>query len=109
VVERVTATPTIPADLKRTCLLNGQDLTASPDCPVVTCDDSTYFPFSYIDNRSALAIVGYDASGQVTGQLELTGARYVHDIRVDAARRTVTFVGQGDRTVVATFEELRSL
>jgi len=36
----------------------------------------------------------------------MTGARYIWQIRIDAAAQTITFVGQAERTITMTWEEL---
>lgn len=83
--------------------------TLSTTCPVLRWAGHDYWPLSFTDNRSSMAIHSYDATGKLHNVRELVGARYAYRIDVDEAAETVTFRGQTDRTVVLTWEELRQL
>lgn len=95
---------------KVTCLASpGPQIAISDTCPVVRWDGYDYWAMSYGDNRSSFAIHAFDASGELHGVVEESGARYVYAVDVDEEAETVTFRGQGDRTVTMTWEELRAL
>lgn len=83
--------------------------TISSTCPVVRWAGYDYWPLSFGDNRSSMAIHAYDAQGNLVNVKELVGARYPWRIDVDEAAQTVTFHGQSDHTVTMTFDELRQL
>ena len=99
--------PKIPSGLKVTCLQGPNTLNLSTTCPVVQSQGLTWWAQSYIDNRSSMAIVGYASSGAPVAQLVKPGARYVYKVTVDSAARTVTFWGQSDQKVTATWAEMQ--
>jgi hypothetical protein len=95
---------------KRTCLSQpGAPVTVSNTCPVVQWDGYEYWALSYHDNRSSFAIHAYDPGGDLLEVVEGTGARYAYTIDVDVDAETVIFVGQDERTVTMTWDELRDL
>lgn len=83
--------------------------TTSGECPVVRWQEVDYVALSFRDNRSSFAVHAFDAAGSTLGVNEAVGARYLADIRVDAEARTVTFVGQADRTVTLTWDALTAI
>lgn len=85
--------PKPPADMKVTCLISPTDLRMNPNCPVISYKGIEFWPFSYIDNRYSIGLVGYQG-GQIVKQFELKGTRYVYAITVDTAAKTVTILGQ---------------
>ena len=105
----LTTAPVPPADLKVVCTQSTDVSGASATCPVVAWRGVTYWAFSHMDNRSAMTIVAYNAAGDVRGQLQRDGARYLSQITVDEAASTVTLVGQAGATITLTFAELRSI
>ena len=109
VVENVEMTnlPDTPYGLKVTCLEGTDTLQSSSTCPVIKWDGYTYWAYSHHDNRIAMTIVAYDTAGNVVQQWYRTGARYVVQITVDTAAKTVTFLGQDGQTIVMTWDELR--
>ena len=73
----------------------------SPDgpsntCPVLRWNGITYWPFSYIDNRMALNVTGYNGAKSMVGQLNIDNVRYIWQISVDAVAATATFYGQAN-------------
>lgn len=82
---------------------------SSPPAPVLKWNGYTYYAFSYTDNRYSLAIVVYDASGNIVYQWEKAGARYLYRIEIDIVNKLVIFFGQSDTTVVMTWDELCSI
>ena len=111
IVDAVTATdhPAVPEGLKVTCLQGPDTTQPSPTCPVIRWNGYTYWAYSYSDNSSGMAIVAYDEAGNVVGEWEKPGARYVWQIDLDSATQTVTFVGQANRTIAFTWDELFSI
>lgn len=79
----------------------------SPVCPVVQWRGITYWPFSYVDNRYSMSIVGFDSTGRIVSQVEKTGARYIWKTTLDVAAKTVTFWGQGNAKIVMNVSELQ--
>jgi len=77
-------------------------------CPVIQWGAYTYKAFSFGDNRLAMNIVTYDASGNIINQLEKPGARYLSNITMDAAAKTFTFWGQDNMTITVGWGELLS-
>ncbi|QJD85665.1 S-layer homology domain-containing protein [Cohnella herbarum] len=77
-------------------------------CPVIQWGAYTYRAYSFGDNRLAMNIVTYDASGNMVTQLEKAGARYLSNITMDAAARTFTFWGQDNMTITVGWGELLS-
>jgi len=105
----VQSAPTPPSGMKVTCMVGPNSPTpdgSSTTCPVVTYNGVTFWPFSYIDNRESLGLVGYK-SGQVVSQQELPGARYVWKATVDTAAQTVTFSGQANHTASVPWAKLK--
>jgi glutaredoxin-related protein len=75
--------------------------------PVIQWNGYTYWAYSYTDNRMAMAIVAYDAKGQIVKQWEKPGARYLTSITVDAEGKTITLTGQANLTTVLSWDELK--
>ncbi|OAO89079.1 hypothetical protein AXX17_ATUG04700 [Arabidopsis thaliana] len=80
----------------------------SYDCPAIQWGAYTYRAYRYGDNRLAMNIVAYDASGNIVQQWEKAGARYLTKITMDSAAKTFTFWGQDDMTVTVGWGELLS-
>ncbi len=90
--------PPVPSGTKIACMTGPNS--PSPDGPSTTCPVTTYnglhfWPYSYVDNKNAINVVGYDGSNNVISQQELTGTRYIWKVSVDSSNQTVTFWGQG--------------
>ncbi|MEK0315050.1 InlB B-repeat-containing protein [Cohnella sp. 56] len=77
-------------------------------CPLIQWGAYTYRAYSFGDNRIAMNIVTYDASGNIVNQLEKAGARYLSNITMDAVAQTFTFWGQDDMTITVGWGELLS-
>ncbi|MDH6064664.1 hypothetical protein [Umezakia ovalisporum] len=75
--------------------------------PVIQWNGYTYWAYSYADNRMAMAILAYDAKGQIVKQWEKPGARYLTSITVDSAQKTIILTGQANQTTVLSWDELR--
>ncbi|HBF39590.1 MAG TPA: hypothetical protein DDW50_20015 [Firmicutes bacterium] len=99
--------PAIPSDLKEIALIDPSSGNPSPTDPVLKWGDYTYWAYSYIDNDYYLAIVAYDAAGNMVGRWDKYGARYIWQITTDPATQTVTFWGQSKKTVTMSFDQLR--
>ena len=98
----------LPAGMKVTCLQGPNTLNSSTTCPVVQYQGLTWWALSYIDNRVGMAIVGYASpNGAPVAQIAKPGARYVYKITVDGSARSVTFWGQSDQRVTATWAEMQ--
>lgn len=106
VVQRDRSTVEIPDARKATCLVEPGKTTPAPTCPVLEFNGRSYWALSYTDNRGSLNVVGYDSAGVMTGEVELTGARYIYQMRVVEADSTVVLVGQGEREVRIRWVEL---
>ena len=76
---------------------------------MISWDGVTFWVFSYVDNRTSLAIVAYDATGKAMGTLDRPGARYVAQVTVNSSAQTVALQGQAAATVSATWDELRAI
>lgn len=59
---------------------------------------------SYVDNRVSFCILGYDASMNLVKRLPKDGARYLDRIVRDGS--TIQFIGQSNRSVSFTLQEL---
>jgi hypothetical protein len=80
---------------------------APSGAPVIQWNGYTYWAYSYADNRMSMAIVAYDAKGQIVKQWEKPGARYLTSITVDSVQKTVTLIGQANQTTVLSWSELQ--
>jgi hypothetical protein len=106
VYEPVNSNPPIPAGLKVACMKGPTDLTSSKTCPVVKFRGNTTWAYSFIDNRVAMALVTYDAQNNVVRNVTQNGARYVWQILSSLDDKTVTFSGQANQNIVATWSDL---
>ncbi|BBI36720.1 S-layer homology domain-containing protein [Cohnella abietis] len=77
-------------------------------CPIIQWGAYTFRAYSFGDNRIALNIITYDASGNMVNQLEKAGARYLSNITMDATAQTFTFWGQDNMTITVGWGELLS-
>ncbi|RXZ79571.1 hypothetical protein EBB07_22080 [Paenibacillaceae bacterium] len=77
-------------------------------CPSIQWGAYTFRAYSFGDNRIAMNIITYDASGNIVKQLEKPGARYLSNITMDAAAQTFTFWGQDNMTITVGWGELLS-
>lgn len=96
----------IPYGMKKTCMQGPDNLYASETCPIVNANGLDFWALSYVDNRVGMAIVGYDANGNVVSILEKTGSRYIWGITLDAARQTMAFQGQANAVITLAWDDL---
>jgi hypothetical protein len=99
--------PAIPTGLKATCMTGPNVLTMSKTCPVVHYSGYTTWAYSFIDNRVSMALVTYDKSGKVVGNVTKNGARYVWIIHSGHTVPVAEFFGQSNRMVTAAWSELK--
>ena len=103
--------PSIPSGLKVTCY-DGPDSPSgnSPsDCAVIEWDGYFYWGLSYTDNRVAMSVVKFDSNGNLIGQLEKSGARYIWGIDLDFDNETATFKGQATGKFTVTWTQLQAI
>jgi hypothetical protein len=98
--------PPVPQDLKVACMQGANTLSASATCPVLQWNGLTYWAYSYLDNRVAMAIVAYSSSGNLVKRWDRSGGRYVWKTTSDPTKKTVTFAGQANGTVTFSWSEL---
>ena len=78
---------------------------SSPTCPVIKYNGNTIWALRFIDNRMAMNIAAYDATGKLVRQWEKPGARYNWQITIDEAKQTVSFMGQSG-SIVVTWDDI---
>ncbi len=105
IVVTASSTPSVPADLKITCVSGPNSITNIP-CPVLQWGGYTYWAFSYLSNSFGMAIVAYDCAGNQIQRWDMTPARYLWQITVDANAQTVTFWGQASDTITMSWSSL---
>jgi hypothetical protein len=105
----LSASPPVPAGLKVTCMIDGEQLQTAATCPIVKYRGITTWAYSFIDNRVSLAIVSYDARNNVIRNVTLDGTRYVWQIGLAPGSGKVTFTGQSDTTVTVNLADLGPL
>ncbi len=105
-VVAASSSPAVPSDLKITCVTGPQNGAPSGPCPLLQWGGYTYWAFSYVDNRLAMAIVAYDCSGILIRRWDMSGARYVWQTTVDPFSQTVTFWGQASATITMSWSNL---
>jgi hypothetical protein len=97
--------PPVPVGLKVTCMVSGTSLTSSLTCPVVRFKGVTTWVYSFIDNRTALAFVSYDANNNVLRNISISGTRYVWQIKSDAVNKSITATAQLNTSVSAPWTQ----
>lgn len=110
VLDRVTASchPELPNELIEGFSTDAESLEFTDNCEVIHWNGYTYWAFSYLDNRESLAIVAFDADGQLVGKIEKQGAHYLWQISVDSIDNTITFYGQHNHSITVGWEELQA-
>ena len=98
--------PPIPAGLKVTCLTGPNVLTSSKTCPVVVYRGITTWAYSFIDNRVSMALVSYDARGNIVRNVTKDGARYVWVMESGIKSRLVTIFGQANQYIEAPWDQV---
>lgn len=93
---------------------DGLKLTTDPDSytgpadtyPVLLVGRLRVWPLSFIDNRMAMALVGFDDAGVARVSVVCRGARYIGRIEEHVGSRTFTFIGQAGHLVSVSAAEL---
>ncbi|BBI31924.1 Ig-like domain repeat protein [Cohnella abietis] len=73
-------------------------LTCGSECPTIEWGGLTYWAYSYSINNEFTLLVAVDAHNNIVKKWEKVDSkpvRYVNQIELDPANRTVTFTGQG--------------
>jgi hypothetical protein len=94
----------IPDGLKMAGLTGPSVLDPASSYPVLAIGSFLLWPMSYTDNRCSFGMVLYDPSGNIKGQKEIPGARYIYKITLDGSN--ATFWGQSDQNVTMTFDQI---
>jgi hypothetical protein len=103
-----TSAPTPPAGLNVSCMTNPSlGFQTSTTCPVVQFNGRSVWAFSYDDNRTALALVTYDAKGNIVNTISKPGTRYIWEAISGPKDKAVQFFGQANTWVTATWDELK--
>lgn len=98
--------PPVPAGLKVTCLTGPNVLTSSKTCPVVVYQGITTWAYSFIDNRVSMALVSYDARGNVVRNVTRDGTRYVWNMTSGIKSKLVTIFGQSNQFIEVPWDQL---
>lgn len=108
VVERIAQADVaeIPEGLKMSCFDAGDTFSSDGNCPVLKWKGISYWAFSHLDNRLGMTVVAFNEANEIVNQWEKTGARYLWKIEVDKLEEKITLFGQGDRTILFTWDEL---
>ena len=104
----VNKAPTPPAGEKIICPPNPNTGAADATCPVVKYNGYSTWAFSYSDNRMAIALVTYDPSGKVVGNLNKSNIRYIWNMVVDSHNRQIEMFGQSNQWIAVTWDELKA-
>lgn len=99
--------PPVPSDMKVDPSPGPNDLQTSPNCPVLTWGDYTYWAVDYMDNRVGMCLLAYDTSNKIVKQVSKQGARYIWQMTLDQTNKTLTCYGQANQTITATLAELQ--
>lgn len=70
---------------------------------------TTYLALSYLDNRNAIAICGFDQNGNLVNRINRSGARYINIITLDKYNKQITFIGQSNNKVSVSYSEIEAL
>ncbi|MFA6247149.1 MAG: hypothetical protein WC615_09410 [Mucilaginibacter sp.] len=103
----VSAAPFLPAELKTGWTTGPNSHTESKQYLVLLFHDYTYWAFDYKNNDNSIGIVAYNNEGNLVKQWRKPGTRYLWSITLDPRRKTVTFWGQANQTVVMGWDELK--
>ena len=98
--------PPVPAGLKVACMPGPNVLTMSKTCPVVQYRGNSTWPYSFIDNRVSMALVTYDAQNNVVANVTKDGARYAWEGKVNPGEKTITFYGQSNQSISASYDDI---
>nr|WP_067063292.1 hypothetical protein [Mucilaginibacter sp. L294] len=103
----VSAAPTLPAELRAGWTTGPNSHTDNKQCLVLLFHGYTYWAFDYKHNENSIGIVAYDSNGNLVKHWKKPGTRYLWSITLDPRRKTVTFWGQANQTVVMSWDELK--
>jgi hypothetical protein len=98
--------PTPPAGTKPGWVSGPDTFDQRELVPVLRWAEYVYWTFDYIDNRNAFALVAYDHYGNMVKQWEKQGPRYIWDVTLERAKKTLTFFGQANEKLDVTLDEL---
>ena len=98
------SSPVPQTGLKVECLEGPNVLVPSQTCPVIKYKGYTFWAYSFVDNRVAMALVRYGSDGKMQALQYLPGARYVWKITIDPKTKTATLWGQSNATVSVPFK-----
>lgn len=105
--EPANSNPPIPAGLKVTCVSAPTDgAPPSKTCPVIYYNGYKTWIYSFTDNRVAVAIVSYDASGAVAQNITRDGFRYVFDALSSDASKSIVLLGQAKQYIQINWSDL---
>jgi hypothetical protein len=96
--------PVPQSGLKVTCLEGPNVLVSSQTCPVIKYKGYTFWAYSFVDNRVAMALVRYGRDGKMQALRDLPGTRYVWKITIDPKTKTATLWGQANATASVPFK-----
>jgi hypothetical protein len=99
--------PPVPSDLKVTPMPGPNELSLSPDCPVLAWGNYTYWAVDHMDNRDAMSILGFDAYNRLVKQIEKPGARYIWQMSLDQSNETLTCYGQANNKITVPLAEIQ--
>jgi hypothetical protein len=99
--------PPVPSNLKVDPSPGPNDLSLAPNCPVLTWGDYTYWAVDYVDNRVAMCILAFDASNKIVKQIEKQGSRYIWQMTLQQANKTLTCYGQANKTITIALAEIQ--
>lgn len=106
-LDPINAHPAVPAGLNASCTKVPDDgYQASTTCPVIYYGANKTWIYSFDDNRSALALVTYDAAGNVVQNLTRYGARYVFDALSSDSGQMIVIIGQSKQSIIVNWSEL---
>lgn len=98
--------PTLPRGLKVACMASPNSLRPDKTCPVIHYQGMTTWAYSYEDNRLAMALVTYDATGRIVRKAEKEGARYVWNMVSSYRTHQITIAGQDSHTIELTWNDV---
>lgn len=88
--------PALPSDVKVACA-DGAGAPTPNNCVTMRWGNYTYWAFDYADNRNAMVVVAYDASGAMVKTWNLAGVRGIRSIAANPTTRVVEFTGTGTK------------
>ncbi|MEW9700482.1 Ig-like domain repeat protein [Paenibacillus sp. SI8] len=113
VISVVSPPGSIPSGYKLVCMVNANELSSAPACPVLKWGEYTFWGYSDTNNMGDFNIVQYDGKGSIVnqiadGQSHASGVRYLYKITLDTDAQTVTFWGQSDYHKTLSWSNLQA-